>query len=196
MPLTFTHAKGNVMLPDELKFWKQKPCQRSDLHERRSFFTHVGIVCADSRIQPLLPQVMFIAANLLTNAQFAALQAELPANVYVKRMKSGWTTKAEHCVILRLLRLVLEPFLGEHQPILLFDACGVHISDEALEELRMQDLWYIVIPARLTWLLQPLDTHCFLKYKRYLKSHFQDALGAMAADPLVCLLYTSPSPRD
>jgi len=35
----------------------------------------------------------------------------------------------------------------------------------------------LVIPARLTWLLQPLDTHGFAKYKRDLRISFHETVA-------------------
>ena len=71
---------------------------------------------------PCRREYFFISSALLTVAQFATIQTELPANVYVKRMKSGWNNKLEHCVILRVLAATLAPFTATRQPILFFDA--------------------------------------------------------------------------
>ena len=59
-------------------------------------------------------------------------------------------------------------------PFLIFDAVPLHLADQVMGELATAGIWYLVIPARLTWLLQPLDTHAFAKCKRYLKTRFQD----------------------
>jgi hypothetical protein len=34
----------------------------------------------------------------------------------------------------------------------------------------------MLIPAKLTWLLQPLDTHVFVKVRLHLKQKFADSL--------------------
>ena len=72
------------------------------------------------------------------------------------------------------MSLVLQPLRERYQPLLIFDAVPLHLADEVMRELATAGIWYLVIPARLTWLLQPLDTHAFAKYKRYLKTRFQD----------------------
>ena len=33
-------------------------------------------------------------------------------------------------------------------------------------------LWVVIVPAKLTWLLQPADTHCFAKYKAFLRKKY------------------------
>ena len=53
----------------------------------------------------------------MTNAALATIQAELPDNVYVKRMPRGWNNTREHCIIIRLSRLVLQPLLERYQPL-------------------------------------------------------------------------------
>ena len=45
--------------------------------------------------------------------------------------------------------------------------------------------WYCVIPANLTWLLQPLDVTTFVLLKRFLKKEFTDNLGEPNGEPLV-----------
>jgi hypothetical protein len=40
----------------------------------------------------------------------------------------------------------------------------------------------VLVPARLTWLMQPLDTHGFQRYKAHLRSQYQDARCRSAGD--------------
>ena len=174
LPLTFTHSQGNVMRLDPARAWLRAPRQQSDRAVQRSYFTHVGIICNDPAVQPLLPQVIFVGAKLMLNAAFATILTELPGNFYVKKMKKGWNNAQEHCIIIRPLTLVLQPLRERYQPLLIFDAAPLHLADEVMGELATASIWYLVIPARLTWLLQPLDTHAFAKCKRYLKMLFQD----------------------
>ena len=58
----------------------------------------------------------------------------------------------------------------------MFDAAMIHLADEVMNELTAAKIWFTLIQARLTWLLQPLDTHGFAKYKRHLKRSFQETL--------------------
>lgn len=45
------------------------------------------------------------------------------------------------------------------QPILSFDAAPLHLQPDVLELLGELDIWWQMVPKKLTWLLQPLDTH-------------------------------------
>ena len=45
---------------------------------------------------------------------------------------------------------------------------------EVLAEIAAASMWFLVIPARVTWLLQPLDTHAFFRYKFFLTRKFAE----------------------
>ena len=149
--------------------------------ETRLHFTHVALICNDRAIQPLVPQVIFVAASTLKRADWEALQAELPDNVYVKRLPKGWNCSAQHQIIVRILGLILPPFLNEFQPILAFDAAPLHLAAEVLSEIINASMWYVVLPAKTTSLLQPLDTHVFFRYKLFLKARFAELMEDGAA---------------
>ena len=85
---------------------------------------------------------------------------------------------------MRLLAATLAPFSATRQLILLFDAVPLHLADEVFDELRLRSIWFLVIPARVTWLLQPLDTHAFATHKRYLNMSFQHTIVAGDGTPL------------
>ena len=72
----------------------------------------------------------------------------------------------------------LEPVLATMQPILTFDAAPLHIQPSVLELLGELDMWWLLIPKKLTWLFQPLDTHAFGQYKRYTRNRWLDTLLA------------------
>ena len=133
------------------------------------FFTHAGLICNDPVIQPLLPQVIFVGAPGMTWAEWSVLVADPPLNVFIKRMPRGWNNADQHKLIIRILGLVLRPFLATRQPILCFDAASLHLNAEVLHEIHTAHMWYLLIPARLTWLLQPLDTNVFFEIQTLLE---------------------------
>ena len=101
IPMTFTHADGNVMLQDPINHWTKPPRQRVARGLTRANFTHVGIICNDPAIQPLLPQVLFVGEKRLPATAFAAIQSQLPDNVFVKRRPKGLNNRREHAIIIR-----------------------------------------------------------------------------------------------
>ena len=64
------------------------------------------------------------------------------------------------------------------QPILAFDAAPIHLQPSVFELLGELDIWWLLIPKKLTLLLQPLDTHTFSKYKRHVRNRWMDTLFA------------------
>ena len=86
----------------------------------------------------------------------------------------------QHQVIMRVLKLALGPVLAERQPILSFDCAPIHLAPEVIALLGELDIWWYLIPKKLTWLLQPCDTHAFAKYKRYIRRLWMDKLAASA----------------
>ena len=125
-----------------------------------------------------MPQVIFVGAKSITLTEWKEVTENLPRNVYVKRMPKGWNNTQQHCVIIRILGLILQPFLATMQPILSFDAAPLHLNPDVLRAMTLAGIWYLVIPARLTWMLQPLDTHAFVLYKNWLRRRFTDAAGS------------------
>jgi hypothetical protein len=105
VPVVFTHGKGNIMVHRGPAAWRTFPNQRCPRSTMRMFFTHVGIICNDPAIQPLLPQVIFVGAQSITQAEWAAVTFDLPNNVYVKRMPKGWNNATQHRIILRIWAL-------------------------------------------------------------------------------------------
>lgn len=71
--------------------------------------------------------------------------------------------------ILRLIcHSIYEHFAG-HRIILLYYALPVQLVPEVLDTLRDLQINIVVFPARLTWLLQPLDAFVFLNLKRMIR---------------------------
>jgi hypothetical protein len=75
----------------------------------------------------------------------------------------------------RRLAAALAPFMADYQPVLLFDAAKPHLAPAVFAACANGHVWPVVVPAKMTWLLQPLDTHAFLLYKIFLQKAYQAA---------------------
>ena len=157
-----------------------EPAQKASRSMRRTCMTHVAFVCDRPDIQPLLPQVVIGNERTFPAAAFAGLVGSAPRNVHLVRQKSAWNNSALFVSILKALAAVLAPYLDELQPVLLMDACKVHSTQAVLRACWAGKLWPILVPAKLTWLLQPCDTHAFLRYKEVLKAEYQKAQASTA----------------
>jgi hypothetical protein len=152
--------------------------------KRRCGLTHIGLICDRPDLQPVLPQVIVGNERTFKAKDLAALTAARPPNVHLVRQKSAWNNVGLMRRVVRLLAEALQPHMHEVQPILLFDACRVHLATEVIAACTSLQIWPIVVPAKITWLLQPLDTHAFQLYKARLKEFYQSARISSGAGDL------------
>lgn len=161
-------GRGNVFLA------KNKPAvQNVPIGKRRTYLTHVAFVCDDPAIQPALPQVVIGNEHTIKARQLDAMRATCMPNVRVLRRKSAWVCWQLIAQIVRWLAEALEPFIADVQPILFFDACKAHLHSNVFAACAAANIWAVVLAAKMTRLLQPLDTHTFQKYKIYLQKAYQ-----------------------
>jgi len=126
-------------------------------------------------MQVLLPQVVVGNEATLPAAKMASLRAACPANVRLLRQKSAWNNKFLCAVIIRILALALRPHRDRFQPVLILDACRLHFAEVVVNACNACGIWLVFVPAKATWLLQPLDTDAFLPFKSYLRKAYQKA---------------------
>ena len=164
--------------------------QHATLNMRRTYMSFVAFICDDPSVQPFLPQFVIANKHTLTEDELAAVQASCPRNVFVLRMKTAWVTNAVCEMMMRRLRVALAPFMRERQPILTMDTASPHISSQVLWVCGGLGLWVVIVPALLTWLLQPLDTDAFSLFKtrlqaEYLEAHIRAAGGVVGVRELI-----------
>ena len=166
-------AKGTVFFTRKRQRPREGPTQRVSRAKRRSCLTHVGVICDDTALQPLMPQYIIGNCSTFLARDWSDLEARAPPNVTLVRQKSAWVNTGLLVRIVRRVGLVLRPYASSCQAVLVMDACCVHFAEPVLKACRIWGLWPVFVPARLTWLLQPCDTHAFGKYKSKLKVAYQ-----------------------
>ena len=58
------------------------------------------------------------------------------------------------------------------------------VAVRLLRACKAAGIWIVVVPPRLTWRLQPLDTHCFLPFKAMLQQLYQQARARTTSENL------------
>ena len=157
--------------------WRYAAKIKAKLEHTRQCFTYVAIICSDPEIQKLLPQVILVKADDVNWETMNRLWELLPNNVFLKRKKSAWNSNDDQVEIISILGKVLAPFQAKYQPVLIFDAVKIHLSDAALEEIFDNLMWYMVVPKEMTYALQALDTHAFGTFKSRCRRHYNNCLG-------------------
>ena len=166
--------KGTVFVHKK-RLREDEPVQRIPRWKRRCCLTHIAVICDSPELQPLMPQVLVGNEATFLSSGLAALRAACPGNVRLVRQKSAWNNAGLCAWVVQLLALALRPHLHRLQPVLLLDAVRIHFAKAVLCACRAGGIWPLLVPARTTWLLQPLDTHSFLRYKAYLRDAYQRA---------------------
>jgi hypothetical protein len=167
-------AKGFVTRKTRAGLQPQEDVNRAEM---RGAATHVALISERTDIQPLLPQV--IITNKRRFPVRLVTHPEMPANVHVLREKTAWNTTVVMCKILELIAAALLAF-PTLQPILLLDTASCHIQPEVARQANRLGIILCIIPAGLTWMLQPLDTHGFAGYKQWLRNSYRSVLSEHA----------------
>ena len=160
--------------------------ESATLGQRRTYLTHVAFICDRTDLQPRLPQILIGNEATLPLHALPALRAMCPPNVFLIRQKSSWNNNTLCANIIGRLKRALAPHAAGCQLVLILDTVKLHSADAVLHACRRWDVWPLFCPAKLTWLLQPLDTHAFGLYKHVLGAAYQRA-QARAADGRVAI---------
>ena len=139
----------------------------------RGGFTHIALICDDVSIQPRLPQILLGNEHVFAVKALAALEDKLAPNIVLWRRKSGWVQKSTMPAVLDLILAALGDIVKERQVILLMDTAGVHICPLFLSRACRRGVMVHYVPAKLTWLLQHLDTHAFARYKNFIRDGYR-----------------------
>ena len=145
---------------------KPRPLSRSvPRGDTRANMTHMATICNDQNVQKLLPQYFLVNARQVSHAECCELQARAPDNVKILRLPKAWVNKEVMLTWLRALSRCLAPLANTHRIILNMDVWRAHTQGHVLQRCGRYGFWPCIVPAKLTWALQPCDTHLFAQYK-------------------------------
>ena len=140
----------------------------------RGSFTHVGMICDDPELQPLLPQHIFLHRNQISETDFEAAQGATAPNVILHRSDRTWITSELMKVVLKSLADAINAKKTGRRILLSLDTYRAHISQTVWRSAAAHGIFMFVVPAQLTWCLQPCDTHVFAMFKDYLSRTCQE----------------------
>ena len=78
----------------------------------------------------------------------------------------------------------LKPFLNQFQPILVIDALRARAAPQVFRAAAWSSVWLVIVPAKLTWLIQPVDARPFYKYNLSIRKRYLEAMARSAEGEL------------
>ena len=170
LAMSLPNTRGTVIMkrwrPKTRKVLKRQHLKQKEL---RSRFTHMSFVTHNSLLQPALPQILICNKSQCTQKELREIRAQLPPNFFIWQEKSAWNNHALTRRALTLLNTHMQDYFDVYQVVLLSDVARSHLRRSISLLARRYEMPLLYVPARLTWLLQPADTHVFAKLKQALR---------------------------
>jgi hypothetical protein len=132
----------------------------------RAHCTLVAFVTDDAALQKTLPQIFLPATKTraLSRVEQARFhEMEKPLEYWLGT--GGWVTAELFKDILTRLRAACRQVRGNARILLWMDAASQHVGVDVLNHAARLHIYLVLVPAGLTWLMQPLDVYVFAKLK-------------------------------
>jgi len=166
----YVGVKGTVLTPRTATQFNSVNAENIPIGDSRGHVTWCCFVSSIFAVQALLPQVIISSKRNFSQRLYAFACQNKRDNVHIWVEESGWVSQALFDRLLRVLHRSLSSVRHLYQLILVVDVARCHICLDIARRAHMLNIILVFIPAKLTWLLQPLDTHVFAMVKRYLKN--------------------------
>lgn len=171
---SWARQKGTIVCRDRLPNGRSLRTEQASRNDMRGNVTHMACICDDSSIQPLLPQILMGNHSKFTIRLLNSVAGQLPPNIRLWRQESSWNSHSTMRKALGILRRSLQPIASTHSIILILDMARVHIHHTIYQHAKQCGIRLLYVPARLTWLLQPCDTHLFARFKNELRRRWHE----------------------
>ena len=139
----------------------------------RGCFTLIAMICDDASLQPRMPQILLGNEHIFQQRVLEEIRPFLASNIHLWRRPSAWATRHTMVEVVQLLARALGAILGNRRVMTLLDACCIHMGIGFLRSCAKRGILVHYVPAKLTWLLQPLDTHAFARFKIFIGCEYR-----------------------
>ena len=149
------------------------------------------MICDDSTVQRVLPQVIILSKGLITAGDCREAQENLPQHMYVWHADKCWMTTDLMTRLVKLLSTTLKQHFPEVNIVFSADAYRAHLTKPVWRSMAAARILYCLIPARMTPVLQPCDVAVFAVLKRSLARKIQilevtRPSGTISTKDLIC----------
>ncbi len=152
---------------------KPPPRQQVGRAKMRTNFTLCAFLCDNIHLQPYMPQVIIVNDRTVPDRDLEALCREAPEYAYIVKSVRAWNCVRTFLLMIAVLGLICRTCAPEFQVIFIFDCAPMHLDPCIFRACLDQGFYPMLVPAKTTWLLQPLDAYGFQQFKRNLKKLFQ-----------------------
>ena len=153
---------------------------------RQPRLTLLAAICDDAILQPRLPQVCFprLLGKNHPDDDTLNMYRRMRSPLEVWPDSKGWLRTPIFIKWLTHVRRTAHVHRPGAWVILLIDCDPRHLALKVIQHCRQLGILLLFVPARLTWLLQPLDVQVLSRFKRDLSrrhqvSRLQSALGKL-----------------
>ena len=177
VPLVPQALRGVVM-----QGWRRRHFARpgrfpSTRAQARTNLTYVAFVSDDDELNRQLPQFVIGRRTVFLQRDFAQLFESTPDMIFLIRNETGWATAEALGQIFNVIAAFLRELRPDHAYLLVMDCAPQHLEPWLLNRLRAHGIFPMLVPAKLTWLLQPLDVYIFRLFKELLRRRYHDAFA-------------------
>jgi hypothetical protein len=137
----------------------------------RADSTLAGLICLKEGVQHQLPQVFIPNWGKLTRREQQVYQNGLQPPIEVWRGFNGWVNDDAMKQLITCYRSAVRNIDPTATLVLLMDAASQHLSKAVLMHARRLNVMLVMIPGKLTYLLQPLDVSVFRALKDSIKQN-------------------------
>ena len=141
------------------------------LGAKRTHMSHLAVISDDPDVQRLVPQMLLVGENVFPETIVAHVQECVLPPWKLVRQKKAWVNVETMMQFAKHLVSALTDLQESTHFVLSFDSFRAHTNPRVLRYLSMNGFHVVVIPALMTWALQPLDTHAFAVYKKELSAN-------------------------
>ena len=128
-------------------------------------------VCSHAAVQRVFPQIRLPGGKQgkVPSEPIRQAYGSAGAPQVAVHGTSGWNTAMTMKYYITSLRKAVRQGAPGHASVLVMDCAPSHLSADVLTHAQRLGVQIVIIPARLTWLMQPLDTHVFAQLKRKIR---------------------------
>lgn len=165
----FGRQRGFVVRKRSLPPGKAHKKEHVTIGDAKMNMSFLAFMTHDADIQQKLPQIFISNKHQIPAKSLGHITPHLPANVYLWREDSAWNCHATMRKTMCCLAKHLEDYAATHQIILVLDVARSHYHSSIFTLATRKGIRLLYVPAKLTWLLQPADTHAFSRLKQRLR---------------------------